>query len=41
MELTEVIAEATGRVDEGEVVVFDSTGLEVQDLALVAELLRA
>lgn len=40
MELTEVVATHIGRVRSDEVVVFDSTGLAVQDLAIVAELLR-
>jgi ornithine cyclodeaminase/alanine dehydrogenase-like protein (mu-crystallin family) len=39
LELGQVIANGSCRVREDEVVVFDSTGLAVQDLAIVAELL--
>ena len=39
MELGHAIATGKGRVRDDEVVVFDSTGLAVEDLALVAELL--
>ena len=40
-EVTDVVAGRVKRTQSGEVVVFDSTGLAIQDLALCAALLRA